>query len=479
MQYNLIYSKFWPYYYKIRRRQKKLETLLHRMQGAETLSQRLELANEAASMAWYVSTGYHSLAAVENVYLECANTLPSVTCAPVKHSILHVMTRCYCSGGHTRVVERWINHSDVSEKHSVILLSQGEEPIPQWLEDAVKKHSGDFIVLNEPNQMQRAYQLRQIAANYEHIVLHVHMDDGTPIIAFGVENFTNPVILFNHADHVCWVGISIADVVTDIRYNTKSTEYRRANKAMFLGIPSAANMEMNEISAVEKHTCRNQLGISDKEFVVISTADNMKYRPIGQYDYVRALLPIVKKYDVHILSIGGNPDELYWQQAYRESQGRIEALGTISNKDTYSSYLKAADLYVSSFPFASFTAMMDAAQIGLPCLQLQVLHQHNTTWAIDECENQSIMWSNSIRTMRKQIIRFMKDDVYKVKLLQETQRWLHSYANISDWKTRLQRLYTECPSIHHVHSFDNKKGRDIIINDECVMNNHIYKSIIY
>ena len=37
-----------------------------------------------------------------------------------------------------------------------------------------------------------------------------------PILAFGVEEFKRPVLLYNHASHMAWLGKSIADLVLDI-----------------------------------------------------------------------------------------------------------------------------------------------------------------------------------------------------------------------------------------------------------------------
>ena len=476
MQFDFKYSSFWTYYYIVKIKQIQFNHILRKISSSKNQFDKLILANRAAYMAWHVSSGYHSCAAIENVFLEFAKSIPEVDCSPQKGTILHVLTQCYCSGGHTRVVERWILNSNKDEKHSVLILNQNNETIPIWLVRATKDSGGKLIVLEEEDQLKRAYILRKIASEYEKIVLHVHMDDGTPIIAFGVDSFKIPIILFNHADHVCWVGVSIADIVADIRYNTKTIDYRSASKSTFLGIPPSKGDELFSDTTKDRNYCRNVLGFKKDDFIILSTADDMKYRPIGKYDYVKVLMPIVKKYGIKVLSIGGNPNNKYWKNAYIESNGLISALGVVSDKNKYMSYLMCADLYVSSFPFASFTSMMDAAQLGIPCMQLQVSHQKNSMWGIDIKESNSIIWINSIKNLQKNIVLFLTNPQYRVNLISETKRWINDYASNKEWKERLYRLYNECPSKHSIHKFIDKNGKNIVINDECVLNNHMYSS---
>src|SRR5665647_1277901 len=60
-----------------------------------------------------------------------------------KIDILHVLTQTYSSGGHTRLVWRWIEN-DASRVHSVVLTGQQGYPVPRELEQAVARSGGSI-----------------------------------------------------------------------------------------------------------------------------------------------------------------------------------------------------------------------------------------------------------------------------------------------------------------------------------------------
>ena len=131
-------------------------------------------------------------------------------------TILHVMTTAYRSGGHTRVVERWIANSPPEENHSVVLINQEPMHFPFLLEDIVTARGGRLLQLPPVPQTEKGSILRSLSSGAAKIVLHVHMYDPVPILAYGTSSFTIPVIFFNHADHLFWIGVSIADLCADM-----------------------------------------------------------------------------------------------------------------------------------------------------------------------------------------------------------------------------------------------------------------------
>lgn len=468
--FDISKSRFLPYYYKVWKRQRVWRKKLKQLSHIDNSERCLQIANDLATSAVFTSNGYWSSGTLEQVYLDCAKQIPDVKCHPIEKNYLHVLTQCYCTGGHTRVVERWINSSPSDEVHSVILLNQEEEKVPDWLLKAVERHNGFFIQLNEPNQINRAAKLREVASHYSKVILHVHMNDGTPIIAFGVESFTSPVIFYNHADHVFWLGASIADIVADIRFNTKSTEYRNVNDATFVGIPPAINSCERKRDEFVRDDIKKELAIEDK-FTIITTAGQSKLLPFESIDYVQFLLPLIQKNDnVIVLVIGAQKESKYWKNAFSQSKGRIVALGEIRDKDRYENLLQVADLYLGSLPFASFTAMKDAVEYGAPFLQMLVMRQKNTTWGISKNELNSDLWPQTPILLQQNLGKAIKDKIFYEKLQQESHDWLLEYNDFENWKKALKELYKRCPTKHRVYSV----GENVVINDECVTNNILY-----
>lgn len=462
MIYRLRNSVFWPFFWNIRKEQKKFERMLWDVAHCQNLNEKLLKAEECAYYAAYHPSGYYSSEVLENVYLEAAKELPSVVCRPIQNTVLHVMTAAYPSGGHTRVVERWINHSNPDEKHSIVVLSQDEEIIPEWIKCAPRNHGGEFIEFGKMNIMTRAEKLRILAAGYEKIVLHTHMHDGTAIIAFGVESFTNPVILFNHADHVFWLGVSVADIVADFQYGDFSTKRRLATKSFFLGIPPSLSIDLPKIT-YSKENLREEMGIPQDDFVVVSTGTEYKFHPLQSISFIDESLKMAQD-GIRVYVIGPQSTER-WKTVQHKSNGRVKALGPIYDKSVYYGYLLAADLYVGSFPFMGGTAMLDAVECGLPFVQFIIGSQESENNGIDSNRDTSPCWVRSISSLHETIKSAKSDEIIKKNLYENAKKWSDEYGNVFAWQSRLHQLYDSCPKKHSIHPFVNEKGKSIVIDD--------------
>ena len=462
-------SNYLPYYYKINKYRKALETKIEKIKETSSLKEKLSFATDAAEYATYFPSGYYASFKIEEVFLDAAKQLPDVKCKPMKGTILHVLTQAYTTGGHSRVVERWINSSPQEEKHSVILLNQADVEWPSWLKVAANNHNGEFIILEPTDILTRAYKLRQVASQYEKIILHTHMEDGTALIALGVASFTNPVILFNHADHLFWLGVSIADVVADIRHNNISAIYRGASKrAVFLGIPPETTSEnLLKIKQCSKLEIRKELNIPQNAFIIVSTASAHKYSRFGRLHVSRLLSNINRRHqNVYTYLIGPDMrEDDGWKRVYEQSNHRVIPLGNIYDKTLYYKYLLSADLYFGSFPTGSFTAMMDGVQMGLPCIQLNLIKQQDSTYALDTREMESLCWCYSEREFFHRVNMAMNDKVFYQRLVDDSQRWLKEYADMNGWLERKSHIY-ELAINHKVHSFKEK----VVLNDMFVQN---------
>lgn len=290
---------------------------------------------------------------------------------PRPRSVLMVMSQAYFVGGHTVVVRRWIE-SDPSRVYSLLLTRQpiGDE-IPTWLLDAVAKSGGHVICLDERRpRLWRAKELRRIALGYEKVVLHVHMDDTIPILAFGTEQFPRPVGFYNHADHAFWLGVSIADCVAEIRrYGSDLSRRRRGvGRQMFVGIPP----ETPRCVEADRAGCRRKLGLQADEKVIVSCGSPYKYIPTRQQDFCRFLRKTLEgDQRLRIIVIGVARDySRSWEALASDYGDRVQLLGERPHSDVML-YYGAADLAINSFPLGGGTAMSDAVQSGCPMLSLR------------------------------------------------------------------------------------------------------------
>ena len=471
--YQIRHSLFWPYYNKVYRRLRVFEDATNKALATEKIEARIRLAGIAAQRAIYQATGYYASPDLEKIYLEIAATLPDVKCSPVDDSVLHVMTQAYESGGHTRVVQRWIDLSKKDEKHDVVVLNEEQYEIPKWLYNTVLTRNGHVIRFDEKDILKRAIRLRELAANYERIILHVHMDDPTALIAFGVESFTTPIIYFNHADHLFWLGVSIADVVADLRCDHISYSRRNVSKSYTLGIPCAP---MKEKTSTDKNAIRRELGIPENDFVLITTGMPIKYRHVGDNCLCKQFVEIVKKEkDVSCYAIGPDFDTEYWQWANDVSNGKIHPLGVIHDKTLYQKYLLAADLYVGSYPYPGYTSTMDAVQYGLPFVQLLMYNRYNGFLEISPDDKPSSCLCYTTKELINRVIALKRDKTEYDNALLTSQKWAHNYVSQEQWQMRLYDMYSQCPKQHHIHPFEIIRGKHVIIDDDVCLLGLLYE----
>lgn len=340
-------------------------------------------AQVSADFAWHSHGGFFSSSVLERLLTEIAQELKecvnhdnikvpvSGTLDRKKH-ILHVMTQAYPIGGHTRVVERWIKNTTPDYIHSLIITNQIAQ-LPSWLVGAVLASGGWFVNLEKPftNHLRRAIILRNIACEWaDVVVLHTHPCDTIPVLAFGV-NDVPPVILFNHADHVFWLGVSIADVVADIRPSGQALSLNRrgVRRSCILPIPlTGSGAKMTRAAA------RRSLGLSDDTIVMLTIGSSYKYTPYKNCNFVSTLSSIVKQHQNAVLLVVGPSDEGEWAWAKTETGGRIQAFGPQTALEQFHA---ACDIYIDPFPLASLTAMLEVgiqkkAVVGLSNLEAPI-----------------------------------------------------------------------------------------------------------
>lgn len=428
---------------EVEKNNKIFNSLLYLLKKEENEYQKIVLAKCISEFAIKRNVKIYSCYAIENELLNISNKyhIPQ-TKVKYKKSFLHVMTTSYNVGGHTRVVERWIENSPNDEIHSVIILQQGAFDIPQKLKDVVKEKQGHFVEFDNCNQyIENALKLRQFAQDYETIILHVHLHDPVPILAFGTEEFERPIVFFNHAEHLFNLGVSIADVFVDFRSfaSNISVTRRKVSKPFVLHLPVESQSQTN----VNNHNCNNQK-------TILSIGRGNKYYPFGDYDFIKTAQAIIKNNkNVIMYVIGVNPEERAWKKAIKESNNRIIPKSLIAY-DKLNEYIISADLYIESFPFSSFLAMLDVAKNNIPSLSLQTPISH-----LD-----SIVDSPSFCYSQEELIKKATDilsdtETDKYRLGNNIKRF-HGKEN---WCYNLKDLIKEIPPLHKVHHFENNNDQ--------------------
>lgn len=333
----------------------------------------LTLIRFTAQFAVSFHTGRYADGSIENIALEIGRNLdqfnlqkmssqasfdPSINNSLGKQ-ILHVATTIYATGGHTRLIENWIkNHPGV--KHSLLLTEQGDTEVPVFIKEVIQNTGGNLIQL--PRQaflIERSKMLREVArSEASFVILHHHPDDVIPIVALASERCP-PVAVMNHADHLFWLGTSIADLVINVRSFAAALSGRRrfARRNLLLPIPLSP-----PDPRLTRDDARRQLGIKDEDIMLLSVGSAYKYKPSGTHNFFKTIGKVLDANpSACIYLIGPELDDCS-QYLGETGHDRMHFLGLQEN--TYI-YKLAADLYVEGFPIASFTALLEAAAMGV------------------------------------------------------------------------------------------------------------------
>jgi glycosyltransferase involved in cell wall biosynthesis len=337
----------------------------------------VELCGVAASVSRRRHTGLFANSQLEDLLSTISarlGTTPSAANGPLSApastphqppTVLHVMTRCYALGGHTRLVSRWITAQTDVASSLVLTAPGGPEPPPDVVE-AVARSGGRVHRLQGPPR-ERARDLRSLALAAGTVVLSIHENDLVPSLALSGAR-RSAVIVVNHADHVFWVGAALADVLVNLRPAARDLAIRRR------GVPAEQCVDLPlPVPAAERSTsledAKRALGIDPSQYVLVTVGWRYKFGPVNGRDLVSALDPILADDRVHLIAIGPDEQRAPWTAARDRYGDRVRPVGA---QPSTRPYFDAADVFVDSFPIPSLTAALEAGISGLPVVSLAV-----------------------------------------------------------------------------------------------------------
>lgn len=442
-------NQYTEYYWKIEKYKQNFEKMLAYMQTLDDFDQKLNFAMYLADYFVYHNTGYYVSSVLEKFFVDFAQSI-KVDLSDIqykKNSILHVLTCGYKTGGHTRVIERWIENAPANQIHSVIQLKPNRSNLIA-LENSVKSKNGEFVSLdNSLSVREKAIELRKMAMQYEYIILHTHMEDPIATIAFGSNDFTRPVLLYNHASHHPWIGKSIADLVLDIEKDDPVTKEKRGiTNTYFLGVP-AREISMN---VPNKKEIREKLGLPTNKKIIVTCGSAARYVSIQGKHFLDYLIEIMDDHTCCYV-IGVKPKNREWKSRIKKSGKDIKLLGYINFNEGFLDYLKSADLYLDSYPLCGGTATIDAISSGTPILSLKSVYPQfdylTKTHAYCKTKEEFIYKAKKV----------LCDKNFSKVLYDELKKSLIEYQSIAAWNQKVENLYKIAPKYHCVKDISNIK----------------------
>lgn len=339
-------------------------------------------------------------------------------------STLHIVTQAYKTGGHTKLLECWIDNLGYKETNSLLVIN-GETEMPDTLMNVIKK-KGKIYQLRHQDYLEKAKKLAHIASKYEKIVLHIHPDEITTNLAFGNTKFNRFIIFMNHADHMFSCGYSLANITLQLSQEGLefSEKYRGSKNNHILNIPISGKAFF-----LSKELARKEINLDNNKIVVLSIASEYKY---GKEKELHKFLDFAKKLvhcknNIEFLFIGPSVKSKEWLEVNVSTNGKIKPLGIVS-REKLEFYIKSCDLYIESFPFSSYTAFLDVAFHRVNMLTLKT-----KTFTLDVIKNSNSQCHNIEELLDKSkfIIENKGNYNYVVSTKNhEREKWISQYNKI-------------------------------------------------
>ena len=329
------------------------------------------LARVAANFAWMHHPGCFTSPELEAVTRALGTVIngetpsadgPFLGCLPPRR-ILHVFTEAREIGGHTRLATRWMT-LDSNRVHSVVTTRQRGD-VPAELRAAAEASGGSVTAVHDDlGPLATASRLAALAENYDVVLLNVHPSDVAPSIAFSSRRPRPRVLFVNHADHVFWLGTSVADLVICLRRSGHliARTRRGIEESRLVDLPLPLVLLQRTTSIAD---AKQALGIAPDHVVLLSVASKYKFESRRPPSFLDLVLPVIEQQKSTTLLAVGPTDSGQWHKANKLTAGRVRPLGALRDP---APYRDAADIYLDSFPSGSVTSLLESAALGTPCL---------------------------------------------------------------------------------------------------------------
>eukprot|EP01041_Mallomonas_annulata_P001572 gene1572-3040_t len=270
--------------------------------------------------------------------------------------ILHVATELYPSGGHTRVLLSFAQFLN-NRSHQLFLTKNSTRP--PIINEVF--HANQIFSCKQHN-LDCARNLRLTAMYYDLVILHVHMQDVIPTIAFGRGYTGPPVVLFDHADHQPWSGSTVLHARLVYRQAAfRLSAARGLELSRNIMIPLPAGDPFRQYGGKEES--RRTLGFKPHQIVLLTMSSVYKFNP-HTTTFIQILVDILKDNpNVVLVSVNAPKHWKTFLQSHNVSESQYVDPGVVVGKQSIM-YHAAADIHLDSFPFSSITSMLESILDG-------------------------------------------------------------------------------------------------------------------
>ncbi|SOD71835.1 hypothetical protein SAMN05892883_1301 [Jatrophihabitans sp. GAS493] len=341
-------------------------------------------ATIAANFAWNAAIGILNDPRLESMITDSVRApgtaAPQVDRSRSNGRVLHVLTHCGDIGGHSRLAWRWIQRDT---RRADVALTHQTSAVPAEMLSAVARSGGGVHDLTAAygSLLEQAYELRRLMERADIVVMHTHPFDAVAIAAANLPGVRPPIIFENHADHTYWLGLSMADVVTDNRPigGRLCAEVRGIPAQRLSLLPLSVDAQPASAGS-SRGELRARLGIPADSVIAVCVAGAGKLRPVFGTGFAEIAAELLERVPALTLLLVGPPAQGEWRDLMDRFPNRFFALGLLSDA---ASLYPVCDIYLDAYPISSGTALLEAAVAGLPTLSLQEPEKYSDVWTAE------------------------------------------------------------------------------------------------
>ncbi|MFO1017849.1 MAG: hypothetical protein U1E03_09650 [Hyphomonadaceae bacterium] len=353
--------------------------------------------------------------------------------------ILEVCTQVSAVGGHTKMLCQWVK-ADAERQHSLV-LTQHRGPTPDFVHETFEASGGRRVeMLNHRpgGQIEWAKRLREIAKDFDLVILHTHCEDLVPVIAFAETDKHPPVLVLNHADHLFWFGPSICHLSINLRDAAQDLAIGRR------GIAPERNILMPTLAegivrTRSREEAKRELGIDPNMTVMMSAARRPKYRTMHGTTFADIHADVLEKHPNAMLLVVGAGEPEDWAPVKARFGDRLRSL---PEQPQPKIFFEAADIYVDSFPFVSSTSLMEAAGYGTPLVTIFTYPEATRIFGINHVALVgNVMQARSFDEYRGMLSQLIDDPALRERLGTSAKEAVAREHNLPGWMRWLEGVY--------------------------------------
>ena len=152
--------------------------------------------------------------------------------------------------------------------------------------------------------------------------------------------------------------------------------------------------------------------------------------------------------NAQLVAVGPKPQGR-WAKASNLVDGRIKAVGPVE-RSVLESYYEAANLYVSSFPCGSQTALLEAGTHGLPIIGLHLTEMPHISGWDDVAFEKSGICNSTVAEFQASLDSMINDCFISQQKSDSVKECIEREHCSPGWNTYLDEVLQSLPSEHRV-----------------------------